>query len=478
MLLRRIRFVLIGVDVAAVPVALFLAYLFRYGHKVGAHLAHPTPWAAINVVVVGAIVPWLVLCKPMSLDSFSEGWSLPATVSRIALGGAIQMGVILALAYMSRVYFSRLILAYFAVTFCGLVLLARIIAYKLLRRYHRIGRTRRVVIVGEGRVARELVRRIRRHPELLYEVVGLLNPWTRPGNAHNNQSPNGEGELSSLDALKVLKRKGVYELIVCMDQPPVAEVESFLARCLDQGIRVSLVPQSYELYSSRARLVELAGVPLVALEGLPDFRVAAVIKRATDLILGLPLLLLALPILAVSSVVLRLQGRGLLRRELRGGWHGEPFWMYRLDVDRHAAHATTFQRFLCWLSISELPQLFNVLFGQMSLVGPRPESLEQVRDYSAWQQRRLNIKPGITGLAQVNGLREQHSSEEKARYDLQYMVHWTPMADLVLLLQTLWTLAARLWASSEPRSLRPSEGGPPGSVVSQPAPFPEFGTGK
>jgi lipopolysaccharide/colanic/teichoic acid biosynthesis glycosyltransferase len=140
-----------------------------------------------------------------------------------------------------------------------------------------------------------------------------------------------------------------------------------------------------------------------------------------------------------------------------------------------AAPTAAFQRFLCQLSISELPQLFNVLSGQMSLVGPRPESLEQLRDYSAWQQRRLNIKPGITGLAQVNGLREQHSSEEKARYDLQYMVHWTPMADLVLLLQTLWTLAARLWMGAEPPPSRPLGGSPPATVVSQAAPLPEFG---
>jgi lipopolysaccharide/colanic/teichoic acid biosynthesis glycosyltransferase len=473
--LRHTRFALIGADVVAVPIALFLAFLIRFGNEVGFQLTQPTSRAPIVIVVVGAIVSWLGLYEFMSLDSFSEGWSLPATISRIVLGGLIQMGVVLALAYMTRVYFSRLILAYFAIAFCGLVLLVRVVTYDVLRTYYRIGKTRRVVIVGEGKVARELVRRIRRHPELLYEVVGLLNPWTQPGNAHANHSVNRDGELGSLDALKVLEQTGVHELFVCMDQPPVAEVESFLARCLDRGIRVSLVPQPYELYSSRARLVELEGIPLVALEGLPDFRVAAVIKRATDLILGPPLLLLALPILAISSVVLRLQGRGLLRRELRGGWHGEAFWMYRLDVDRHAVHATAFQRFLCWLSISELPQLFNVLLGQMSLVGPRPESLEQVRDYSAWQQRRLNIKPGITGLAQVNGLREQHSSEEKARYDLQYMVHWTPIGDLVLLLQTLWTLAARLWADAEPPPSRPLESGPSASVVSQPAPLPEFG---
>jgi len=478
MLLRRIRFVLVGADIAAVPIALFLAYLFRYGHKVGAQLTHPTPWAPINVVVVGAIVPWLLLHKPMSLGSFSEGWSLPATFSRVVLGSAMQMGVVLALAYMSRVYISRLILIYFAIAFCGLVLFARVITYDVLCVYHRGGKSRRVVIVGDGRVARELVQRIRRHPELLYEVVGLLNPSTQPGNGNNNPSPNGNGELSSLDALKFLEQKGVQTLLVCMDQPPVAEVESFLAHCLDQGIRVGLVPQLYELYTSRARLVELGGVPLVALEGPPDFRVAAAIKRATDLVLCLPLMLLALPILAFASLVLRIQGRGVLRRELRGGWHGEPFTMYRLDVDREPADAPAFQRLLCRLSISELPQLFNVLMGQMSLVGPRPESLEHVRGYSAWQQRRLNIKPGITGLAQVNGLREKHSSEEKTRYDLQYMVHWSPITDAVLLLQTLWTLAARLRVGAEPSRSRPHEGGPHTSVVSRPAPFPEFGTGK
>jgi len=478
MLLRRIRFVLVGADIAGIPIALFLAYLVRYGHRVGAHLTHPTPWAAINVVVVGAIAPWLLLHEPMSLDSFRDGWSLSATVSRIVLGGAIQMGVVALLAYMARVYFSRLILAYFAITFCGLVLLIRVVTYAVLRTYRHIGKARRVVIVGEGRVAREVTRRLHHHPELLYEVVGVLNPSTQLGNGRNSPSGNGNGELSSLDVLKVLEQKGVQTLIVCMDQPPVAEVESFLAHCLDQGTRVALVPHPYELYTSRARLVELGGVPLVALDGLADFHVAAAIKRAADLILTPPLLLLALPIVAISSVALRFQGRALVRRELRGGWHGKPFWMYRLDVDRHAAHAPAFQRFLCRLSISELPQLFNVLIGQMSLVGPRPESLEQVRDYSAWQQRRLNIKPGITGLAQVNGLREKHSSEEKARYDLQYMVHWTPITDLVLLLQTLWTLAGRLSTGAEPSRPWPRGGGPTASMVSRPAPFPRFEVGK
>jgi lipopolysaccharide/colanic/teichoic acid biosynthesis glycosyltransferase len=96
------------------------------------------------------------------------------------------------------------------------------------------------------------------------------------------------------------------------------------------------------------------------------------------------------------------------------------------------------------LSLTELPQLWNTVRGEMSLVGPRPESPQRVQRYSEWQRQRLTVKPGITGLAQVHGLREQHSSEEKARFDLQYLLNPSPLSDISLLLQTIWTLAIRL----------------------------------
>ena len=84
----------------------------------------------------------------------------------------------------------------------------------------------------------------------------------------------------------------------------------------------------------------------------------------------------------------------------------------------------------------------------MSLVGPRPESPERVKHYSEWQAQRLRVKPGLTGLAQVHGLREQHASEDKARFDLQYILYWSPFLDLSILLQTIWTVAIRLWSPS------------------------------
>ena len=119
--------------------------------------------------------------------------------------------------------------------------------------------------------------------------------------------------------------------------------------------------------------------------------------------------------------------------------------MYRLNVDRAMPALPAYEKLFIDLGLTELPQLWNVLLGDMDVVGPRPEAPERVKHYSDWQRQRLKIKPGITGLAQIHGLREQHSAEQKTHYDLQYIVRWSPFLDLSLILQTGWTLVARLW---------------------------------
>ncbi|MGC2645448.1 MAG: sugar transferase, partial [Candidatus Sulfotelmatobacter sp.] len=151
--------------------------------------------------------------------------------------------------------------------------------------------------------------------------------------------------------------------------------------------------------------------------------------------------------------------------------------MLRLNVQRNPERHSRFEHTLWRLSISELPQLWNVLRGEMSLVGPRPEDPERVHCYSAWQQQRLSIKPGMTGLAQVRGLREQHPSEDKTRHDLQYMLHPSLLKDIALLIETVWTLTARL-VSLPGRTFQaqnPAPVAPPSLLYSaSPQPFPEI----
>jgi lipopolysaccharide/colanic/teichoic acid biosynthesis glycosyltransferase len=173
-----------------------------------------------------------------------------------------------------------------------------------------------------------------------------------------------------------------------------------------------------------------------------------VLKRTVDLVLGSALLALGSPILLATMATLWIHKGKAFASEMRCGCNGRPFRMYRFNVDRAAANLSGTEKTLALLSVTELPQLLNVLKGDMSLVGPRPEPYDRVKRYSDWQRQRLSCKPGVTGLAQVHGLREENSSEAKAYYDLRYIQDWSLLADLSLVLQTIWTISRRFIAAA------------------------------
>jgi lipopolysaccharide/colanic/teichoic acid biosynthesis glycosyltransferase len=360
----------------------------------------------------------------------------------VRAAGLLMIFVIFIL-YLTKFYYSRLLLIYFgSLLFLGFLSI-RVGAYHFLRSQHRKGNTRKIVLVGSKRFTQEFAFKIYRHPELLYEVVGRLYPVGAGGPDVDRGIAADDKLLSSFDVLGALAERQVDELVVLVDESPGLEFQSFVARCRDQGIKVKLLPRGYELYTSKPTLIEIDGLPLVSLENPSIAPAAAVLKRAIDLILGALLLLPATCIFIAATVVLLRNKRRVLRRELRIGQNGSPFWMYRMDIDREGEGGPAYERIIRDLSISEIPQLWNVLLGQMSLVGPRPESRGRVKYYSEWQRERLKAKPGITGLAQVNGLREHDASEDKTRFDLQYLLEWSPFNDLILILQTVATLVKR-----------------------------------
>ncbi len=208
-------------------------------------------------------------------------------------------------------------------------------------------------------------------------------------------------------------------------------------------MEVYLVPHFYDLYVSKAELAEIDGLPLLSLRERAPSGANLLLKRTTDLILSVGILSLVSPVLWFAALVVYSKKGKAFRTELRCGKDGMLFPMYRLNVDRHAPNPERYERFLVRWSLTELPQLWNVLRGDMSLVGPRPESAERLKYYSDWHRQRLKVRGGVTGLAQVHGLREQHSSEDKARFDLQYILNWSPFLDLSLVLQTVWALLSR-----------------------------------
>jgi lipopolysaccharide/colanic/teichoic acid biosynthesis glycosyltransferase len=300
------------------------------------------------------------------------------------------------------------------------------------------------VIIGSGTIGREIAHKISSRPELMRELVGFLCPSNSEVPCPIGIAVDQSISLPDVEISEFLKRNGVQELILAGAHRSAPQTYRLLEDCRAANIDVCMVPQSYELYSSHAQVIDLAGLPMIQVNGWIPSRSLRILKPIFDFLLGIPILIVLSPLIGLFAFFIVLSGRAPFRKEVRCGKNGLTFNLYRLNIERYSSTLVGFSALMDRLSLTELPQLLNVLRGEMSLVGPRPEDPERVKHYSEWQKKRLLVKPGLTGLAQVHGLRDNHPSDEKARFDLQYIQNWSPFLDVTLLLQTAWTIAVRL----------------------------------
>lgn len=454
---RKLEVWILVADLACIVLAFLGADVLRFGLTWTAE--ERLSIRALLPVALSAAVVWTALSAFMPMDGFRGGWKLSTVLSHLLLGTGCTVAVLAVVGYFTRNYVSRLAFGYFILLLFAGFLAVRCGARQLLRARHAEGDLWRVLIVGSGRVAQEVAAKIDQHPEMLCQVVGLLFP-----NQDSEEllvpklSRQRASQISTLDIFDLLRQNHVDEVIVALAQSPTAEIRTLLRRIRDMGIQTSLVPQSYELYSATPTLVTLDGLPLVRLHE-PGLRQRYVIlKRILDVVLASVLAIPAFALLVPAAAILAVKKKSAFRWEPRSGQYGKLFRMLRLNVDRPVNHNSGFERWLEHFSITELPQLWNVLRGQMSLVGPRPDPETRSSLYSEWQQRRLRVKPGMTGMAQVHGLRDSSSPEQKTRFDLEYAVNPYLLNDISLLLQTVWTLFLRISPASGRREI-PGESG-------------------
>jgi len=465
MRIKNLRFWILTADLLWMIGATALGVYARYAGS-SEPLDFPARFRSYSLILVVAAAAWTFLYFRMTLDGFKGGWRPLAMFSQIIVGVLLLMIALLAFSFLAQHYYSRLVLLYFAILFLlGLVGLrygARFLVTSRLRNTV----DDRCVILGHGQIARELANKIACHPELPFQIVGFLFPGeaeTFNGFTTFLDLPS-QASVKTLQVLDLLAQQNVHKLIIAMPESHGAEILKLISGCRRASIQVHLIPQWYDLYLSKAELLEIDGLPLLTLQERNPLAIRSTLKRTIDLVVGFSILLLASPILAFAAFVVYSRKGKAFRTELRCGKDGIPFRMYRLNVERHASHPKPYERTLVRWSMTELPQLWNVLKGDMSLVGPRPEAPERVKHYSDWQRQRLKVHAGVTGLAQVHGLRDQHSSEDKAHFDLQYIFNWHPLLDLSLMLQTVWTLLFR-GLSQEPAPAQSSNGSGPSTDI-------------
>jgi len=319
----------------------------------------------------------------------------------------------------------------------------------------------RVIIVGQGRLAQHLHQKISNNPWLGQDVVGLVGlPDTPLTDSQFVRLEAGQhtlmGNLPELIQLIETHQVTTVYFAIPLDASDVLEPLYF--QLLDKHVAVHWVPDIFSLRLVNHSVREIAGMPVITLSETPLTGTRLLLKSIEDLVLSSCILLAIAPLLAVIALAIKLDSAGpVFFRQPRNGWGGRTFhiWKFRsmyvhpLDngvikqAQKNDPRVTRVGRFLRRTSLDELPQLFNVLRGEMSLVGPRPHAVQHDEEYSrriVEYFARLNIKPGITGLAQVRGFRgETRDIEQMAQRvesDIEYINNWSLWLDLTILLRT------------------------------------------
>jgi exopolysaccharide biosynthesis polyprenyl glycosylphosphotransferase len=327
----------------------------------------------------------------------------------------------------------------------------------VLERMRRQGRNlRNVLVLGAGLRGQAFAEKLESHHELGLRVIGFLDAG--PDDEWGSRWPL----LGSLDDLeRVLHSRVVDEVVICLPFALWDRIDTIASVCEEEGKIVRIPMDSLDRTISTGRVEDLDGTPVFSLVSGPDRAVALAVKRTVDLVGAvLGLIVLSPILLVIAMAIVPDTGRPILFRQTRVGLHGRPFRIYKfrsMRVNAAAEQAALAQtsavngqafkmdkdprttrvgRFLRRTSLDELPQLWNVVLGQMSLVGPRPPLPDEVAGYDLWHRRRLSMKPGMTGLWQVRGRRDPEF-DHWVEADLEYIDRWSLWLDVKIMARTI-----------------------------------------
>lgn len=457
------------VDLALTAAAFFVAYVVRDALlPVLMPRSFPTglyPLETYIRILPLVLIIWTVLFfsqnayhSHRTVPIFSE---LGATVRIVFFGIVILATVawLVPLHHLSRSWFVLFGL------FNALFLVSEKMFVRLVARWVRFRgyNYRTVLIVGTGRQGREIVRLIERHRSWGYKVVGFISDGHRLPGAWGRYRVLGDmGELRKIvESASNGQSDPVDEIVFALTRRKLEACESVVALCEELGIRTRIAMNFFPNTVARVEFEELDGIPFVTYTTTPSNEMHLLGKRILDVAGATLMLLIATPVMAAAALAIRLTSDGaVLFKQQRVGLNGRTFTLYKFRTMLDDAHnrrsevahlnemrgpvfktrrdprVTWVGRWLRKFSLDELPQLWNVLRGDMSLVGPRPPIPEEVNLYERWQRRRLSMKPGLTCLWQVSG-RNDVDFDRWIELDLQYIDNWSPALDFKILLRTI-----------------------------------------
>ena len=444
-----------AVDFTVVFVAFWVGYWF-YVNILGGY-APQTPME-YSIIAGGGAALFVTVFK--ALDLYSREISLlnVEELRKILIATAWGSALFLGLTFYIRSFtLSRIATTVSLVFVLMLVIIERMIFYRIHLYFHLRGFSqKRILIYGAGDVGRHLLKRIYQSPALGMSPVGLLDDdKTKHGKAITfKEYPHIRGNqiLGGFeDIQRFVRSHGVQEVYIAMPGAQNDRVQAIVHECRRVGTNYAIVPHAFDHVIEKVRVFDIGGIPILRMVQSRRSWVFLFLKRVVDLVLGSALITICAPFYIFFGILIRLDSKGpIIFKQKRVGRGGKEFSFYKFRtmfveapayaVTPTASNDPRITRVGKWLrrtSLDELPQLFNVVRGDMSLVGPRPEMPFIVKDYSPLQRERLAVKPGITGVWQISAVRGDpiHANLE---YDLYYIEHQSLLLDFVILFKTVF----------------------------------------
>ena len=430
----------------------FLAYYLRDHYPLKIMQAAMPPFSLYASFGIVIVLLWGTVFSIANLYSSKRMTRRTVEAYKVVRAHSMAILIFISLTYLVSAYkLSRGVFVYFYFMSGFLLVYSRIILRNTLRAMRSKGyNLQRVLIIGTGAAAQQAFNKLSRHPELGLEFVGFL------GNAPPGVWPHDVKIIGGVeDVVATLRRHNTDKLVIALTRAESEKLEVVLNQLKDEIVDLILVPDIYEYVSLGCEVEDFDGVPMVSLNETPIIGMNMFIKRVCDILVSCFALLVAGPVMLLIAILVKLTSKGpVFYRQERMSLNGKRFFMLKFrsmsseqqgDVElltrKDDPRVTAVGRVIRGSSLDELPQFFNVLKGDMSIVGPRPERtwvVEEVRTKIPRYMLKHKVKAGITGWAQVNGWRGDTSLEKRIEYDLYYIKNWSVLFDLKILFMTVF----------------------------------------